>query len=398
MKTYVYITPYFPNPKWHSGIFCYDFVRAIKGYDRVVVFMPGGNENNDYEFRGVHVYRFPTRSFPSNALAFVHDNYNRRSFLQALLRANVNPSDVAVAHANVASYGIFPLAIKRINPRCKTVLHHHDLRSFGFSLGRLRHFWLHKVISYFYYRNIHEQIDLHVFVSSAAKRSFLSFPDTSWSKYDDYKKLGRGLGWLRPVTIKDSIVVHNGVDPSVFNSDGGRKSARDRFKVGMVGNLIDVKNHIQLIKAVEILKNRIPSIELEMLGTDGFGTCYSDCCKYIEERNLGSYVRFLPNADRDRLPEFYRSLDLFVLPSFFEGFGCVLVESYACGTPFISAAGQGIDDLLDEDGRRKWTFIANDVASLIDRICWYYEHREHQCLIGDIHIEKIMSAYLAKLR
>ena len=44
-----------------------------------------------------------------------------------------------------------------------------------------------------------------------------------------------------------------------------------------------------------------------------------------------------------------------MLPSFFEGFGCVLLEAHACGVPFMTCCGQGERNTPPED-KDKWLF------------------------------------------
>ena len=52
----------------------------------------------------------------------------------------------------------------------------------------------------------------------------------------------------------------------------------------------------------------------------------------------------------ENLPSFYQSLDLFVLPSYYEAFGCVYAEAYSCGVPFIAVKNQKLQNSCDDKG------------------------------------------------
>lgn len=56
-------------------------------------------------------------------------------------------------------------------------------------------------------------------------------------------------------------------------------------------------------------------------------------------------IYHLPPVAPSELRDCYRASDVFVFPSFFEGFGLVLLEAMACGLPFIAteASGAGPD-------------------------------------------------------
>jgi len=54
------------------------------------------------------------------------------------------------------------------------------------------------------------------------------------------------------------------------------------------------------------------------------------------------------------LPLFYNAADLFVFPSFFEGFGLPVIESMASGVPTITSRGSSLEE------------VAGDAAVLID--------------------------------
>ena len=117
-----------------------------------------------------------------------------------------------------------------------------------------------------------------------------------------------------------------------------------------------------------------------------------DCKKYILENKLP--VTIIPSMDHKDLPEFYRSLDLFVLPSYFEGFGCVFTEAWSCGTPFITCVGQGMDDLIYDEDRDKWLCRQHDAEDLAKKILSYYSNRYEQRLSGTVDIVEMVERFM----
>ena len=86
-------------------------------------------------------------------------------------------------------------------------------------------------------------------------------------------------------------------------------------------------------------------------------------------------IVFIDNIDHDNLLDFYNSLSLFVLPSYYEALGCVYLEAAACGVPFIGVKGQGIDEWVPE--KQKDLFLCNpkSVDSLSDLIKKHFKER-----------------------
>ena len=84
-------------------------------------------------------------------------------------------------------------------------------------------------------------------------------------------------------------------------------------------------------------------------------------------------VNWRPACSREALRERYRAADVFVFPSFFEGFGLVLLEAMACGLPAIaSEATAGPDVLTPACGRLVPT---GDPEALVESLGWFEQHR-----------------------
>jgi glycosyltransferase involved in cell wall biosynthesis len=63
------------------------------------------------------------------------------------------------------------------------------------------------------------------------------------------------------------------------------------------------------------------------------------------------------------LPDIIRSCDLLVFPSYFEGFGLVILEAMACGVPVIATDATVGPDLI-EDGVHGWLMTTGDATRL----------------------------------
>ena len=69
-----------------------------------------------------------------------------------------------------------------------------------------------------------------------------------------------------------------------------------------------------------------------------------------------------PDVDHVRLPNWYRTMDLFVMPSRYENFSNAALEALACGIPLLGSDAGG-NNLLAEEGRG-WTFRAESIPAL----------------------------------
>lgn len=136
-------------------------------------------------------------------------------------------------------------------------------------------------------------------------------------------------------------VVYNGVDPELFSPGGEGKT--DSLVILSVGNLIPIKGHELLIRAVAALAPEFPLLTLDIIG-DGPERFRLE--KLSQELKLGGRIRFLGRQSRRDVSVAMRRCALFALPSRYEGLGCVYLEAMSAGKPVIGCRGQGIAEII----------------------------------------------------
>lgn len=94
------------------------------------------------------------------------------------------------------------------------------------------------------------------------------------------------------------------------------------------------KNHVNLLAAVDILKNSY-RFDGDLVLTGVATSARDSLLKKIEELGLQDTVHVLGYLPYDKLPTIYNLARLMVFPSLFEGFGMPVLEAMACGCPVV---------------------------------------------------------------
>jgi glycosyltransferase involved in cell wall biosynthesis len=136
-------------------------------------------------------------------------------------------------------------------------------------------------------------------------------------------------------------VVHNGVDPEMF-SPGAEPSPEGPI-VLCVGNLLPIKGHELLVRAVASLVPEFPALALEIIG---HGPEFSRLQALAQQLQIGGSIRFLGRQSRQQVAAAMRRCTVFALPSRYEGLGCVYLEAMSVGKAVIGCRGQGIAEII----------------------------------------------------
>jgi glycosyltransferase involved in cell wall biosynthesis len=138
----------------------------------------------------------------------------------------------------------------------------------------------------------------------------------------------------------NSSVVYNGVDPEKFSAD-----AEAGKVVLSIGNLIPIKGHDLLLRALAAIQARHPDATCDIIG-DGPERAKLEAL--VLELSLASRVRFLGRQSRRQVAESMRHCAVFALPSSYEALGCVYLEAMASEKPAIGCTGQGIAEVIQQ--------------------------------------------------
>jgi len=150
------------------------------------------------------------------------------------------------------------------------------------------------------------------------------------------------------------IVIYLGVD-NQFRKQRDKKVLsllREKYNINKpfifyTGVWRNHKNLAGLIRAYHILKNKYKlNCNLVFGGKEDLH--YQEARKLWENLKLEKDIVRVGFIDQKELPIFYNSAEVFVIPSFYEGFGLVGLEAMACGTPVVSSNKASLPEILGD--------------------------------------------------
>lgn len=263
-------------------------------------------------------------ALPSQARVFNLDVSRIRDALIPLVRYLRAEAPDAVHAAMWPMSSAVVLAAKLARSRARVIVSDHNPLSIQYShLGPLRR-WMQRASLALTYR----LADARVVVSSAVA--------------DD-------LAGLSGIDRDRFTVIHNPISIDIDDTDD-QSSAEAAWngwagkRILTVGRLKTQKNHRLLIRAFRRLLEQ-QDARLMILGV---GELSEATAEAVREAGLDGKV-VMPGQVENPAP-YYRSADLFVLSSDYEGFGNVLVEALACGLPVVSTNCPGGPAEILQDG------------------------------------------------
>jgi glycosyltransferase involved in cell wall biosynthesis len=156
-----------------------------------------------------------------------------------------------------------------------------------------------------------------------------------------------------------SNIVYNGTDPVLFSPQAPLE--QHGREILIVGNLLRGKGHELVLRAISRLRSSYPELRCRVIGE---GQDRARIAALAAELGIEPQVLFLGRRTRAEVAEAMRGCTVFVLPSCYEGLGCVYLEAMSCAKPVIACHGQGIDEII-EHGKNGWLIPVGGLEELV---------------------------------
>jgi L-malate glycosyltransferase len=190
--------------------------------------------------------------------------------------------------------------------------------------------------------------------------------------------VARSLQSQRIFDAKKIRVVTNGVDLRRFEEaraaferkEAGRGAARRPLRVGIVGELSEVKGQGDFVRAAASIRRELAGrVEFLIVGDESSraGEYASRLERLIAELRLTEGVRIVRRCE-DVAP-LIASLDVLVSASRSEAFGMVMVEAAACGVPVVATATEGAREIVT-DGVTGSIVPIGDVGAMASAVAY----------------------------
>lgn len=134
--------------------------------------------------------------------------------------------------------------------------------------------------------------------------------------------------------------------------------------IGIVGRLARQKGHVHLLEAFAAIAGRVPGASLLIVGDGPERDALETTAATLGVEKRVCWLGAVPPGEALSL---YAVMDVFAMPSLFEGFGLTAVEAMAAGLPVVASDVEGLNEVVEE-GVTGYLCPAGDSSRLAERL------------------------------
>ncbi|MBT7550100.1 MAG: glycosyltransferase, partial [Gemmatimonadetes bacterium] len=152
---------------------------------------------------------------------------------------------------------------------------------------------------------------------------------------------------VRELGVADDRIrsIPQGVDCSLFRG-ADRQPGDGGWQLLYVGRFDVRKGMGVLLEAMHEVRRERGDVRLRLVGGSPVSGTADDFRE--QARGLEDCVEFVDEKSHEDIPALMAAADVFVLPSFYDSFGIVLIEAMACGLPVVATRCGGPEDIVEE--------------------------------------------------
>ena len=145
---------------------------------------------------------------------------------------------------------------------------------------------------------------------------------------------------IKPAKIE---VIYNGIDLNKFTFHGFKPLEINNIKAIVVARLHEQKGHKYLLEAMPMICKKYSNFILNIVGT-------GDLLKNLKEQaaSLGITNKVIFLKQQLEIEKILPQMDLFILPSVWEGLGIAILEAQAVGVPVLASNIGGLKELIEQ--------------------------------------------------
>jgi len=166
------------------------------------------------------------------------------------------------------------------------------------------------------------------------------------------------------------------VDLNLFNPNlrGSDSRKRRDITIGYIGRLVEGKGLEDLLMAIKNLNFKFQISNFKVL-IYGEGPIKNKLKKMAQELNIGNKIEWRGFVPYSKVPEALSQIDIFVYPSWHEGFGRSIMEALAMKKAVVATRVGGIPDLI-KDNENGFLVSPHNPQELAQKIKMLMENKE----------------------
>ena len=160
------------------------------------------------------------------------------------------------------------------------------------------------------------------------------------------------------------ITIYYGIESRIIFKKQNSKESDGIFRLGCMARLVKQKDIPTLLFSfAQVLKTNSSVLQIELIIV-GDGPQKRQLMKLSQQLEISNEIKWISKISETN--RFFESIDLFVLPSLYEGFGLVLLEAMLSDTPILASRTTAIPEVLGEN--YSGLFAVGDVSELTKKI------------------------------